>query len=533
MSGGGDSLPPLRVAYTYGGNGWIQRYLLEVDGSHYVAPFQYVLPGYRKRVDSLGAFYFLDMARWLTVDFTTNGEAKFFDINSNSFRATTWDRSCSPCHVTGTSIQTVVNGTDTSYRSMWVGRGTDSAKQDQNALVGCESCHGPGSAHVADPFKPASIINPASWSHDRAGTDLRLDLCGNCHYRAKSTGGTFNYPFDEANQQHYIPGRPIRDYVKDMFTGMNTWPDRFTSYAHHQTGQDFLRSKMYEEHAMKNGCSDCHSVHHSKPGLPYQLKSNYYSLETGQGCISCHETKNQTVEIDGRRVNAHSRHPQSMSQCVNCHMTKTASIGFLDIPGNQYWEFSKRLYEFSSHSFRVIRPSATREYASAGINIGMMNTCSESCHRNGRGSRNSNDSIPEAPTWGIWDNMYGVWNERSDLQLADTLWYFYQRMYPGIADVKSGTISLSTSLNSVSPNPFTSTTEISYSLAREEELTLEVYDARGRSVRTLVDGRREAGHYRTSWDGTDHLGARLPAGVYFIRMKSSLGSSEQRVILSR
>src|SRR5512133_2602985 len=50
-----DTTPRMKVAYTYGGNGWIQRFLVEVDGSFYIITCQYVLPGYRNRSAEGGA----------------------------------------------------------------------------------------------------------------------------------------------------------------------------------------------------------------------------------------------------------------------------------------------------------------------------------------------------------------------------------------------------------------------------------------------------------------------------------------------
>jgi hypothetical protein len=526
---GGDSTPRMRVGYTYGGNGWIQRYLLEVGDNYYVAPFQYVLPGYRRRVDTGGAFYFLDMNRWLTVEQST-GEARLFKFGTNEFRAQAWDRNCSPCHVTGANVQMRVNGTDTSWTNAWVGRAEgDSIKTDLNARVGCENCHGPGSEHVASPTRE-NIISPADWPMTREATDLKLDLCGQCHYRTKSNGGSFNYPYDETRGLHYVPGTPVKDYVKDMFTGMNTWPDRVTSYAHHQSGQDFLRSVMYSNHEFKNGCWDCHAIH-QPTSLPYQLKKNFYSLKAGEGCLNCHEDKGRTESVGGKVMNRHTKHPQSMSQCMNCHMTKTASIGFMDIPGNRFMEFSKRLYEFSNHSFRVIPPSATRQYASSGINIGMMNTCAESCHRNGRGSRNSNDSIPEAPYWGIWDNTYGIWNETTDLQLADTLWHFYQQMYSVSAGAPGAITAKSSRLVSVTPNPIVTTASIAYVVASGDEVSIEVYDGRG--IRVARHGDATEGEHVWTWNGTDESGARLPNGNYFVRMQSATGTAEMRVVMQR
>lgn len=92
----------------------------------------------------------------------------------------------------------------------------------------------------------------------------------------------------------------------------------------------------------------------------------------------------------------------------------------------------------------------------------MLKTCSESCHRNGRGSRNSADSTPVAPTFGTLDRYYGVWNERSDLDLADLLQAGYERLFGRYTvDLDVGKPNgAPTRIESIFPNPVLAGTEI-------------------------------------------------------------------------
>jgi hypothetical protein len=532
ISGGGPRTPDMKISYVHGGNGWKQRYLVDIDGVNYVGPFQYILPGYRLRDADHGEFYFLDVGRWLKVNPST-GLAEFIDTKSNDFRAKSWDHTCASCHSTGATIAMTANGADTNYQAIWPGVAErDSAVKDQNIMVGCENCHGPGSEHVANPTVKGSIINPKDWPNTKEGTDLKLDLCGQCHTRAVSTGGTHQFPFDEVRNMRYIPGEPLKDYVRDAFNSMSVWPDKKTSYAHHQAVQDYERSAHYEGHVFNNACWDCHTVHYDKPGSKNMLKENWYSLKAGEGCMKCHADKAETQMVNARVMNKHSHHPQTMSQCINCHMTKTASIGFMDLPGNQYWEFTKRLYDFSTHNFRVLSPDVTIRYANAGINVGMMNTCAESCHRNGRGSRNSNDSIPEAPYWGIWDNVYGLWNQRTDIELADTLMRHYNQMW-GTSSVGGGVTvdGERTEIVRISPVPLVTSARIEMHVAPGGRAQLEIYDARG--VMVATHDPQETGDISYLWDGTDQTGRRLPSGTYFVRLKSARGVSEQRLAIER
>lgn len=54
-----------------------------------------------------------------------------------------------------------------------------------------------------------------------------------------------------------------------------------------------------------------------------------------------------------------------------------------------------------------------------------------------------------------------------------------------------------------------------------------IYDASGRLVRRVADGRYPAGSHTASWDGRDDQGSPVPSGVYFLRVASA-GQVEQR-----
>ncbi|MCP4707803.1 MAG: T9SS type A sorting domain-containing protein [Planctomycetes bacterium] len=65
------------------------------------------------------------------------------------------------------------------------------------------------------------------------------------------------------------------------------------------------------------------------------------------------------------------------------------------------------------------------------------------------------------------------------------------------------------------PNPFNPITQISYSLNRDGQVNLSVYDISGRLVRTLVDGPKLTGLYTTLWDGLANNGLHSASGTYF------------------
>jgi hypothetical protein len=72
------------------------------------------------------------------------------------------------------------------------------------------------------------------------------------------------------------------------------------------------------------------------------------------------------------------------------------------------------------------------------------------------------------------------------------------------------------------PNPFNPRTVVELRLDRPGFAEVTIHDARGRRVRTLFAGTREAGRHSLGFDGLDDAGRALASGVYFARM-SALG----------
>lgn len=82
------------------------------------------------------------------------------------------------------------------------------------------------------------------------------------------------------------------------------------------------------------------------------------------------------------------------------------------------------------------------------------------------------------------------------------------------------------------PNPFTSTTSIEYSIPAGSEgpVALIICDAAGRMVQSIQGLCTGPGIQTISWDGRDASGATLPGGVYFYRLSSG-GTTETKQVL--
>jgi len=97
------------------------------------------------------------------------------------------------------------------------------------------------------------------------------------------------------------------------------------------------------------------------------------------------------------------------------------------------------------------------------------------------------------------------------------------------SDVKeNGNLLASDFLNRPTPNPFNSTTTVSYGLAAASQIRINVYDLNGHLVMKLFEGYQPAGINTTTFSA-----ANLPSGSYIIHMETSGQVFIQKVSLIR
>ncbi|HEY6865765.1 MAG TPA: FlgD immunoglobulin-like domain containing protein, partial [Candidatus Eisenbacteria bacterium] len=80
------------------------------------------------------------------------------------------------------------------------------------------------------------------------------------------------------------------------------------------------------------------------------------------------------------------------------------------------------------------------------------------------------------------------------------------------------------------PNPSRGTVSMALDPGGASRLRVEVYDAAGRLVRTLLAGPAGGSRVMLAWDGLDERGHRAGAGVYFVRAQAGGSTSIQRLV---
>ncbi|HXA21476.1 MAG TPA: multiheme c-type cytochrome [Acetobacteraceae bacterium] len=260
-------------------------------------------------------------------------------------RDQTWNYQCADCH--STDLKKDYDLATNSYATKWA-----------DVDVSCESCHGPGSRHVAWAQAHAGTNSnataPGLSEADRLGLTNWLKATDQGHWEmnpetgiAKRTAPLASAELDTCAACHARRRVIVKDAVPDGKFLDSYLPALLEPRLYHADGQidgevyeygSFVQSRMH--HAGVT-CSDCHDPH----SLALRAEGNAL-------CGQCHMPAKFDV------VEHHHHQPGSTgAQCVNCHM-----------PTKTYMVVDRR----RDHSFRVPRPDLS-------ASIGTPNACTQ-CH---------------------------------------------------------------------------------------------------------------------------------------------------------
>jgi hypothetical protein len=108
-----------------------------------------------------------------------------------------------------------------------------------------------------------------------------------------------------------------------------------------------------------------------------------------------------------------------------------------------------------------------------------------------------------------------------------TFFYIFTTVGDGINDGYEFQIN-DFKLNPNYPNPFNPSTNISYQLLKESDVTLKIYDLLGREIVTLLEERKPRGEYHVPWSAVG-----VPSGVYYYRLTAGNFIETKKMILMK
>jgi hypothetical protein len=103
----------------------------------------------------------------------------------------------------------------------------------------------------------------------------------------------------------------------------------------------------------------------------------------------------------------------------------------------------------------------------------------------------------------------------------------------GVVDVAPDVKAAVFHLDPPFPSPARALVNLRFGLAQAGEAHVEILDARGRSLRTLVRGTLDPGTRTVVWDGRDNRGNAMASGKYFARLSAHDRQISRPVLLLR
>ncbi len=85
------------------------------------------------------------------------------------------------------------------------------------------------------------------------------------------------------------------------------------------------------------------------------------------------------------------------------------------------------------------------------------------------------------------------------------------------------------------PNPFNPSTQISFILKKDENVTLEIYNIKGQKVRTLLNNESVKKNIMKTvvWNGTNNEGKKVSSGVYLYRLVAGKRILYKKMLMSK
>ena len=231
-------------------------------------------------------------------------------------RYQTGNTMCITCHTTGFDKR--YDAQADRFDSQW-----------REVNVSCQSCHGPGSQHVAAPQQRGQLA-------DLKTPHKQVEACAACHSRRAELSAT------------PVPGQPHLDHYLPALLREGLYHADGQQLDEVFVGGSFRQSKMYR---MGVSCSNCHDPHSAKP----RLQGNAL-------CLQCHQTPANPAfpsAAGSYDTPQHHHHEAGTpgAMCTACHM-----------PAKNYMIVQPR----PDHSMRIPRPDLS-------VTLGTPNACNN-CH---------------------------------------------------------------------------------------------------------------------------------------------------------
>lgn len=514
---------------------------------------------------------------------------RYIDSGSTSFGL-----SCMKCHTTGYDHNRYANngGFDDKARTLgWVWSNWappkpgnwDSLKTKfpnlvNLATIGCESCHGPGSEHAA------------TTDTNKIDVSMNSGKCGKCH-DSPWRHPVYNQWKASVHSAPVMEGRTVTT-GRNSFSDCNRCHDGYTYMGF--TKNLALAPNLTTADQQPIGCAACHNPHgstneYSLRSCPTGADTlsggfTYNNAGTGKVCLDCHKARrgaNWYIITKGSFSSTWGPHESPQGDvvlgknaatfngvpylggshqnvgglCVGCHMAPTSDTG--TVQRDKVGGHTMNLHDAASNYDHVkgctgCHPGVTsfedfvapQDFDGNGLTetwqkevAGCISKLGHTLPHTGYDTvnwqiiaRDSNNLNLRKAYWNYLlirnDGSLGIHNPFFAIQVLLTSVQYAV----GIQSI-SNEVPAKFELSQNYPNPFNPSTKINFSIPKNENVTLKVYDMMGREVITLVNQKMNPGKYSQEWLGINAAGAKVASGVYFYRLVTPSYSEVKKMVL--
>ncbi len=479
--------------------------------------------------------------------------------------------SCLPCHTTGYDPAANNDGFDDfpfvfpSVRQPGVYDQLFALYPEAmgRSSIQCESCHGPGSNHLA--------------SIDNAKIDVSIsgDVCNYCH----KENAVDNVPVEWEHSAHA--------------TGVNFFTSPPSCTPCHN-GQSFINQTKGITQSVSTiipiTCATCHDPHdatneHQLRVVTTKLINGVVVDDAGSGglCINCHKARANAVSYVpnylsnlahfgphhgpqgdmligtngytwGQTLDKSPHYADVENACVGCHMYPAASVNgnipagnhtfsMVDGAGNDNVLACANCHgnvgtHFSDKKLYINgNADLDRNGVAEGMQIeidGLMLQLAKLLPPVGQAAINPIDSTWTLDQAGALfnytliaeDKSRGIHNPRYTVGLL----YLSIGKLGGIVSVDdlNSDLPVDYTLSNNYPNPFNPTTTIDFTLPEQTNAKIVIYDALGNQVDVLTDGVRAPGKYSVKWNASNYA-----SGIYFYKLEAGNFVKVQKMVLMK
>ena len=238
-------------------------------------------------------------------------------------------------------------------------------------------------------------------------------------------------------------------------------------------------------------------------------KAKIFAADLGHYVADGHMPLHITQNYDGQLTNQKGLHSRYESTMIN---NKISQIVYSGTDATQITNVNQYIFDYLYFNNKYCDSLLMADTYALSVSGGSYNTT----YTNALWTKTSGYTIPlfQRASHALASLIYTAWLQAGSPSLITT-------------DIENPETASKSTLEQNSPNPFNTTSQIRYTLKEKSQVVMQVQDAEGKVVATLVKGMLPKGEYSCEWT-PEHT----PAGIYYLVMKTGNSVQTKKMVYS-